>query len=270
VSTTDKRIIPRGRLVADLYGLHRGRPVVVVGGGPSAPEQLTKLRLKDPVWVFANDHGFKLGLRPHYIFAKDHRHLETKEFMEDRLRAHGRHLIVTQHYWGDYRAGNWPSQGNSGQLAIAFAALLGGSPIVPIGIDCYQSGTYFHDALAPNVSLGRMEATWKSSMTRMKLRLEGAVIRPAGGLMTSTFQRYTPDEVLPAARVPDIFAAYKTTPTYYLRAVKTFQVPNTGKCDVPPGWMMPVTAKEYELFARNGWAVPVDIHSSAVISSSFK
>jgi hypothetical protein len=263
VSTTDKRIIPNGRLVADLYGLHLGRPIVVIGGGPSAPEQLATLRLKNPVWIFANDHGFKLGLRPHYIFAKDHQHTETKESVEDKLRAHGRHLIVTQHYWGDYRAGNWPSQGNSGQLAIALGALLGGCPIVPIGIDCYQQGTYFHDANAPNVSLGKQSCIWQNAFTRMMLRLNGAVIRSPGGLTASMFSVYRPGEKLPEPKIPDIFELYRKMDTRYVRVLNTFSPLGVTRAPAPPGWILPVTPKEHEYYLRMGWTV--DIHSSPVI-----
>lgn len=198
--------------VESLYAKHLGRPVIVIGGGPSAPSQLAYVlaRLRgDPVYIFANDHGFKLGLVPDYIVCKDEVHTETKERMEPRLRAHGNYPILARYPWADIVLTNWPTQGNSGQLAIAVAALVGGTPIIPVGIDCYQQGTYFHSPNEKNVSGGRRESLWRSSMTRMMLRLEGAVIRPPDGILALMFRKYDPTETFPEPKVPAIFDRYR-------------------------------------------------------------
>jgi hypothetical protein len=207
--TTTDEIRPGGHHVAELYAAHLGRPIIVVGGGPSAPEQLARLNPQNSVLIFANGHGFKLGLKPDYIVCKDEIHTETKQPTEPQLRAHGDYPILTRHAWADYRMVQWPSQGNSGQLAIALGALMGGKPILPIGFDCYQEGMYFHQMEGKNVSQGRFEGMWRSSFTRIMLRLEGAVIRALGRPLTHTFKPYDPMEVLPEPMIPAIFDKYR-------------------------------------------------------------
>lgn len=199
--------------VDSLYAKHLGRPVIVIGGGPSAPSQwaaLPEYVREDAVLIFANAHGFKLGLKPDYIVCKDDVHTETKKPMEPQLRAYGDYPIVARHEWADIKLEkNWPIQGNSGQLAIGLAALVGGKPIIPIGIDCYQQGTYFHSPNEKNVSGGRRESLWRSSMTRLMLRLEGAAIRAPSGILALMFPRYDPTERFPAPVVPKIFDRYR-------------------------------------------------------------
>ena len=198
--------------VETLYAKHIGRPIIVIGGGPSAPAQwmgLPDSTKEDAVLVFANGHGFKLGLKPDYIVCKDDVHTETNKPMEPQLRAHGNYPILARFEWADYVMVKWPTQGNSGQLAIAAAALMGGKPIIPIGFDCFQGDTYFHSHNAKNVSHGRSDGVWRSSMTRMMLRLEGAVIRPPSGLLTFTFRTYNPSERLPAPVIPAVFDRYR-------------------------------------------------------------
>lgn len=236
-----------GKHVSELYGVHTGRPIIVVGGGPSLPDTLRSLpRTGNEVIVFANGHGFRVGLEPDYIVCKDHQHTATRALMEDGLREHGKYPILTPHYWADYRMGRWPTQGNSGQLAIAAAALMGGYPIIPIGIDCYQGPTYFHEDDPLNVSRGRHDGAWQSTMTRMMLRLDGAVIRPAGGFLTKIFKRYDPREKLPLTRIPTVFDHYADLETRDLRLVE------------PPGWIVKADAVDREKMVRLGRAT-VDI-----------
>lgn len=200
-----------GRHAAALYARHFGQPIIVIGGGPSAPGQWASLPApwrEAAVKVFANGHGFKLGLEPDFIVCKDDVHTETKQRMEPMLRAHGDYPIVAPHPWADYIMQGWPSQGNSGQLAIALAAMMGGWPVIPVGFDCYQNGTYFHAPDAPNVSLGRLESAWRHGMTRLMRRLDGAVIRALDGVMARMFPRFDPAEVLPEPRIPAIFDKY--------------------------------------------------------------
>lgn len=195
-------------LAATLYGKYLGRPIVVVGGGPSVPSQWAALPdfvKVDAVLIFANAHGFHLGLKPDYIVCKDETHTETKQPMEPQLRAHGDYPIVARYAWADYRLDRWLVQGNSGQMAIALAAMMGGKPIIPIGIDCFQKGVYFHAPEGKNVSQGRHDGVWRSSMTRLMRRLEGAVIRAPGPPLSLTFRRYDPNEVLPEPAIPTVF-----------------------------------------------------------------
>jgi hypothetical protein len=196
-----------------LYAKHLGQPIIVVGGGPSAPSQLAAVLATldgDPVYIFANDHGFKLGLTPDYIMCKDEHHSETKQRMEPILRAYGAYPIVARHEWADIVMRDWKTQGNGGQMGIGLAALMGGKPIIPVGFDCYQAeGTYFHDKTTPNVSGGRKHGHWQGSMSRLRFRLEGAVIRAPAGFMRSVFYAYDPREELPEPVIPAVFEPYR-------------------------------------------------------------
>jgi hypothetical protein len=253
------RTLNPGVLVAELYGKHRGIPILVVGGGPSAPDELAAIgreRVKAMIVISANSHAWQLGLRPDYTFCKDHLHTETKQPMEVLVRAGGA-PVVSMQYWADYRCARWPIQGNSGQHAIALAALMGGAPIVPIGIDCFQGETYFHTPNIPNVSLGRSSSYWKSRFTRLQGRLEGAAVRPVGGILGGAFPLYRPYEEFARVTIPSIFDSYVDCPTEYVRAVRRFVLPQDPRAEIPVGFVLPATPLEAALFIRQGVAVSV-------------
>jgi hypothetical protein len=222
------RVLNPGVLVAELYGKHKGKPILVVGGGPSAPDEARALgsRIDNMVVISANTHAWHLGLRPDYTFCKDHVHTELKTPMEVLVRA-GNAPVVTGQYWGDYRCARWPIQGNSGQHAIALAALMGGAPIVPIGIDCFQG------------------------------RLEGAAVRPVGGILGGAFPLYRPYEEFARVTIPSIFDSYVDCPTEYVRAVRRFVLLQDPRAEIPVGFVLPATPLEAALFIRQGVAVSV-------------
>jgi hypothetical protein len=244
----------KARLVADLYEKHAGVPALIVGGGPSAPAQLAMVhgKLGDPIVISANGHAFKLGLEPDYVFCKDHIHTETKERMEWLLRPHGV-PIVTRNYWGDYRCAGWTYTGNSGSQALALAALMGCAPIVPIGFDGYQNGTYFHDLKAKNVSQGFTEGHWRMRYSRLRQRLEGAEIRVLpGSMLAQTFPLITSGPYKPV--VPVNLRHYEGLQTRYVRALSTFQMPFDGRVAVPAGVVFPVSDGERAHYLRLGVA----------------
>jgi hypothetical protein len=244
--------------VIDLYARHIGAPILVVGGGPSAPKQLSNLELEfnvaSMVTISANSHAFKLDLSVDYIVCKDHEHTETKQPMQGMLSQYHR-AIVARHHWADYRMQRWPTQGNSGMLAIALAALMGGRPIIPIGIDGFQAGTYFHDLDSKNVSSGRREGHWKSRFERLALRLKGAVIRSPGGFLDNIFRPYDRREALPAAEVPEIFRTYRETRPCYVRTIKAFTTPQDRQVLVPADYVLASDVVEAAQLERLGVAV---------------
>lgn len=243
-------------LVSALYGAHKHRQVLVVGGGPSAPAQLAQLSLDNPIVISANAHAFKLGLRADYIMCKDHQHTETKQRMEPVLRGYGV-PIVTRNHWGDYRTPHWPAQGNSGAMAIGLAALFGASLIVPIGMDGYQDGTYFHDLTATNVSAGKPSGHWKSRFDRLRTRLDGAVIRPVDGLMTQVFRPYSRYAAIPSPRIPAAFDIYRDMKTYRVQALPNCREMFDPRVEIPEGFTFPVSAEEARRFVNARRAVPV-------------
>lgn len=203
--------------------------------------------------ISANAHAWKLGLRPDYVFCKDHVHTETGEMMEAVVRAGGV-PVVTQHYWADYRAAAWPIQGNSGMMALALAALMGAAPIIPVGFDCFQGQTYFHAPNRRNVSLGRPPGHWKSRFERLAGRLDGAAIRPISGPLLGVFRRFHPDETIAPPEIPKALRVYEDMPTQYLRAKRRFVMQHDARVEVPIGCVFPASGKEVELYERGGVA----------------
>lgn len=243
------------RLVTDLYGMQLGRPAIIVGGGPSAPEQLEQIRGNASFLVIsANGHAAKLGLQADYVFCKDHVHTETKQLMEPCVRPLGA-PIVSHLYWAEYRTPKWPVQGNSGMQAIALAAMLGCAPIIPIGFDCYQEGTYFHDPKAKNVSAGKKPGYWQNRYGRLKLRLEGAAIRSVGGPLTATFEPYNRHERFPAPVIPHALQHYATLETVVAIAKRDFPLLGDPQCTVPKGTAFAASRPEFEAYHRANVAV---------------
>lgn len=247
--------LPLKRLIADLYACCRGFPVLVVGGGPSAPSDLEVVRALLPTAgiVSANGHATKLGLTPDWIFCKDDTHSETGERMEDLLRPIGV-PIVGRHWWCDYRAPRWGVQGNSGAMAIALAALMGGQPIIPIGFDSYQGATYFHDPTSSNVSLGKFEGHWHARYQRLAARLTGAFIRPVSGLLTQSFPTFDPAESAPPFHIPTCFDMYRGMRTEVLRTTQAFAPTYDRRVTVPAGVQVATDPEEAALYRRLGYA----------------
>lgn len=255
----DQHALPVKRLIADLYGSAVRRPAIVVGGGPSAPAQLELLRplLDTAAILSANGHAWKLGLGAHYVVCKDNRHTETGELMEPRLRPFGA-PIIGRHYWADYRLPRWPVQGNSGMMALGVAALMGCAPIFPIGFDCYQNGTYFHDPDAKNVSRGLRDSLWRSRYQRLRAKLVTADIRllDASPLSVS-FPRYVPGEP-PRGQIPPVFDFYRGMQTHYGRATRTFPQKQDPQVEVPAGTVFAMDGEELAFYRRTHCVEPVD------------
>lgn len=244
--------LPLGKLAADLYGVANRRPAIVVGGGPSAPSQLARLAYihSHMIVISANGHAAKLGLEPDLIVCKDHLHTETRERMEDILRPLGA-PILCRHYWADYRLARWPVQGNSGMLAIAVAAMIGCGQIFPIGFDCYQSGTYFHDLEAKNVSCGLMDSRWRSRYQRLAAKLATADVRTLDpSPLDAAFRRHNPLEATRDWCIPPIFDHYKNAKTVYVRALRPFPMKQDPTAEVPTGYVFPMLEDEVGAYLR--------------------
>lgn len=255
---SDLRIVHNGTFVSTLYRAAQDRPALVIGGGPSAPEQLAALGAfpKNAVILSANAHAFRLGIRPHYIVCKDHRHTETQELLEPVMRKYGVPLVSRQH-WADFRLGAWPVQGNSGMMAIGLAALLGCRPIVPIGFDCYQGGTYFYAPADRNVSKGLSESHWRSRYQRLQARLTGAMIRPPLGALFNLFPAYRPDEAPGPFHMPTSLQPYETMKWSHVRAKRAFLCKHS-RTEIPAGYVFPADEAEVALYERGGLIEKVD------------
>lgn len=255
-------------LISKLRDTGCGRMAVIVGGGPSAPSDLKKIPgIAQALIISANHHAFKLNLKPDYIWCKDHLRItrgymekgRKREYMEAALRPYGV-PIAGPNYWCDYRAVDWAlPQFNSGQQALAFAVLLGCAPIVPIGMDCFQEGTYFHDLAAENVSAGRKQGYWNSRIQKLRWSLPGAPIRGISGLVAHHFGRYEPDRPLVPGDLPPALTRYVKMPTVWIEMRRELQDSRDKFAIIPKGYIMPSSPAEAAKLCKIGAAVRVQL-----------
>ena len=122
-------------LLQDLHLRYAGRPIVVVGGGPSAPLALGLVQRAACV-LSTNQHGALLTRCDAVVCQDD---------IEAKVAPFGLPIISPRRF-ADFRIadfGGWC--GNTGLLAIWVAWMLGGYPIIAAGLDCYTGDTYHHD-----------------------------------------------------------------------------------------------------------------------------
>lgn len=119
-------------------GRYAGRPILVIGGGPSAKADLLKIPLDYPACVIsANEHGFKQDrFKVDFIVSVDWLYGGSKIPMSDFLRQFGTPTI-NRWSWAHYRIPEFSFCGDSGLTAIVVATMLGGHPVIPLGMDRY-------------------------------------------------------------------------------------------------------------------------------------
>ena len=203
-------------LISSLFDKWAGKPILVIGGGPSALTDLLNWPENvNPVAVLsANQHGCRQTRFPVDLLVNvDKIHTERRVAMSTILRPYGI-PIVNRHSWADYRLADWDFSANSGITAVAVAVALGGNPVIVTGIDMWESGRqYFHDedviALASGTRpprVHRRETNKHVQMRSAQKRLNvlasfarGANIRPMSGPMTNVFERFDPQATIPTA-----------------------------------------------------------------------
>lgn len=147
---------PTYQTLEPLIHAHAGRAAVIMGGGPSLHEGVTRAP-GDAVYLSANDHGVRyfkhrgLPQRCAYVVAGDEN--ERRWRGDVRARADGVPVdgkpwgcpVIGRQMWADYRLLFMP-QPNSGIAAAWVARVMGCAPIILLGMDLYAGGTYHDDA----------------------------------------------------------------------------------------------------------------------------
>lgn len=170
-------------LVYDLALRHAGRPVVVMGGGPSLPAQLSNCP-SDAIYISANQHGVMLRSADYVVALDD---------LEQVLRPFGL-PIVGRRLWCDYRFPEWGNDADSGQAGMLLGSIVGGYPVILTGMDCFQGGTYFHDPEAHS-SGNRATLEWHLDRWRKAATRVAAPVRSCGGPTATIFPPWDPSEV---------------------------------------------------------------------------
>ena len=199
--------------IVDLFDKWAGKPILVIGGGPSVLKDLIDgPELPNIACVIsANAHGCRqTRFAVDLLVNVDTRHTHLKTPMEPLLRAYGI-PIVNRHLWADYLLPDWEFVANSGLTAIAVAIVLGGNPVIVTGVDLWASGReYFHDEAVLREKcgesaeirrnrrrLGAMGTQNRAAIRRLSGLAKfagGANIRPISGPMTAVFPQFDPHE----------------------------------------------------------------------------
>lgn len=239
------------RTLAALIDTYRGKPILVIGGGPSVLPDLMQLAEEGfaPACVIsANEHGTKQPFFvTDYIVNADKIHCMAKDAsgvpisMRDYLAQFGLPTI-NRHSFADYRLADWTFSGNSGLTATVVAAALGGDPVVVTGIDCWQGGRhYFHDGY-PGVAPFEMREEPPThpikprpkhhthgvglkairNMPLLRDACAGANIRPCSGPLLHDYPKYSFSEQLPASK-PTTYAKQAAQAQHLCTALKVFE-----------------------------------------------
>lgn len=179
----------------DLVLAHAGRPVAILGAGPSLPEQFGRLPA-GCVLISVNHHACALA-RCDYIVAIDSKPPEHRT----RLEATGV-PIVGPLPWATYRVMDQPLLGFSSQHAVWAAWLMGGYPILLCGMDLYRSGRYWDGAPAPAVGPRRTVESQLRSWRRC-FDAVPATVRSLGGPLAELVPPYDPAELFPSYVEPE-------------------------------------------------------------------
>lgn len=239
-------------LVTELFHKWAGKPILVVGGGPSVNFDLPRLTTEPACVISANEHGFKQQFfKVDLVTNVDKIHCLEKRPMQEILRPFGV-PIVNKHSWADYRLPDWTFNGNTGLTAIALAALLGANPVIVTGIDMWSGGRlYFHDPKgAKKEAKHRLVRKTISKRDRERIKplkafCAGAHVRPMSGPLTEWFKQYDPEEVLkPASPVGCRLRLEEETTPVYCESVRHFRM--TAHDMVPPGRQLALSNFEYQ------------------------
>lgn len=129
--------------VSELKDRHKGKPIAVLGGGPSLPDDIKKLTV-DCVLIMVNYHAVRL-LQPDYMVFMD-APSKIELFIDAYYDFKGPRISQLEN-WSDYilDVPFWDG-GFSSSLATWLACYMGGNPVLLAGMGCYQQKEpYFYE-----------------------------------------------------------------------------------------------------------------------------
>lgn len=249
------------QVISELFDLYRGKPILVIGGGPSVAQDIPALPadFRPALVLSANEHGCKQDrFTVDYIVHCDKVHCFRHEPMAPYLRQFGKPLI-SRWATADVRLEDWRFGGNSGSTAVAIAAALGGSPIVVTGLDFWATGrNYFWD-MAASLPPAKRRAAARPIIQQPDRRLRalaqfvgGAHVRPLSGLLVTRWPKYRPKETLGEPPVIQYTAQARQSADY--RALRSFHWSNYDT--VAAGTVLRLTKAEAAELLRDGRVAP--------------
>lgn len=175
---------------SDIEGAQKGRPAIVLCGGPSLPEQYEKVRthLPDAVLLSANHHGAKFTACDYIVCADKWRKFHP--VMPDYEVP-----IIAPYSDCDFRLISYPNMGNTGMQTVWCAFVLGCCPIVICGADCFMGDTYWwdknHESGGFRTPPSHHLNTWNYTVKKF---CPEEIIRSAGGPLVEVFGEFDPEE----------------------------------------------------------------------------
>jgi hypothetical protein len=245
------------QLISALYGKYEGKPILVIGGGPSVSEDLERVPVDYPVCVIsANGHGYKqTKFKTDYIVNVDYTYNVGRIMMERHLAQYSCPKI-NRWSWADYRLPEWKFAGDSGFTAILVANMLGGWPVLVTGLDRFAPNAgrkYFWEERKAGRDAYR-GTQWrpehlKNQLDTLRKALPGACVRPLSGPLIGLFPAWGG----PESDLPPYSPAQNRRP-----AATGFIVQAQRKCylhpadAIQPGVVMPMTPGEAERLTVTG------------------
>lgn len=239
-------------LISSLFDKHYGKPILVIGGGPSVNGDLADLPLDYfSAVISANDHGMRQHkFKVDYMVNVDKTHLERRMPMREFMRPF-KTPIINRLSWSDYRLPYWKLVTNSGLTAVAVASVLGGHPVVTTGIDMWVGGNLYFHRVNPKHRDTPTAIGIRTKMKELQQWCGPAVLRSLQGPVAESHGRFDINEALPDV-VPHQYRS-AIGPTIHGQARVPFMM-DTGD-PVPGGAKLAFTEQEWKRAERR---YPVD------------
>jgi len=256
------------KLLGEVCGTFTG-PIIVVGGGPSAPAALEALRdtyqIAPAAVLSANEHGHKQSIyKVTHSVCCDATHGVTRQSMEKVLRQHGK-PIVSPHHFADIRLAEWKLAANTGLTAIAVAVYFGGAPVIVVGVDCYRAvdphaGVYFYDERAKSNSTTKHASNFDRQFTALEQYIGArAPVRFVGGHALEHFPQWDPSEAL--APVQPVKARYYRSLATIVMQCRPHGHVQFSMCTVEPGRLFVASPNEARGLVNARRAKVIETHA---------
>ncbi|MDM0041875.1 hypothetical protein QTI05_22735 [Variovorax sp. J22R193] len=161
----------------DLFLKHKGKRILVMGGGPSLEVDLDELDFD--IAISTNGHGVEF-VKPDYVLAMDETNKRTSSPMGAYLRSVTDAPIISPHGYADFQLVTWPQSPRfvlSGMVATWAAFVMGAKVVLLAGCDGYGGDKGFV-----------FEAEKMARDVKCPVRVVG------GGPLTKVWDEYKPAE----------------------------------------------------------------------------
>ena len=180
--------------LSSLVHAHIGQPGMIMGGGDSLPAHAARAPERC-VFLSANQHGCLLRKCDYLVVCDDKpgRRFAAPNGPVD-LKSFGTPIISPRTSMADYRVFERPVPNNSGVVGAWILWVMGCSPILLAGMDCYAGGTYWHSPKADSSGRGMTRERHLFKWEQLRNKFPDAPFRVMGGPLAKLFPVYDPAE----------------------------------------------------------------------------